>query len=123
MLTVIRNGVMAEKDVVNVPHSKIKVGICQVLVDEGYIRRFDVLDTQPAKTIKVALKYGPEGEHVIREIKRVSKPGCRVYRSRSELKPIIHGYGISIVSTSKGVLSDRACHSGNIGGEVLCTVK
>lgn len=123
MITVIRNGVMVGKTEVSVPHSKIKEGICQVLVDEGYVTRFDVLETQPAKTIKVNLKYGPTGEQVIHEIRRVSKPGRRIYRKRAELRPIINGFGISVVSTSKGVLSDRACRAGNIGGEVLFTVR
>lgn len=123
MLTCIRNAVGANKSSVKFPHSRIKEGICKVLQDEGYIGRFDVLDTQPARTIKVQLKYGQDGERVINEIRRVSKPGCRVYSGGRTLKPVINGFGISILSTSKGVLSDRHCRSGNIGGEVICTVK
>lgn len=123
MLTIIRNGVMVGKDTVSFPHSNIKVGICEVLKDEGYVTRFEVIETKPAKTIRVHLKYSQDGDRVINEIRRVSKPGRRVYRARSELRPVIQGYGIAIVSTSRGVLSDRACRSGNIGGEVLCTVK
>lgn len=123
MLTIIRNGVQAGKNTVSFPHSKIKEGICGVLKDEGYIGRVDVLDTKPARTITVALKYSSESEPVIAEIKRVSKPGCRVYSGQKGIKPVINGFGISILSTSKGVLSDRACRSGNIGGEVLCTVR
>lgn len=123
MLTCIRNAVQANKSTVKFPHSKIKEGICEVLLDEGYITRIDVLDTEPAKTIKVGLKYGQDGERVINEIRRVSKPGCRVYSGGRKLRPVINGFGISILSTAKGILSDRKCRTGNIGGEVLCTVK
>ncbi len=122
MLTVIRNGISVNRDEIRFPYSKLKAGICQVLVDEGYIRNFDVLETRPARQIKVGLKYGPEGERIINSIKRISKPGCRVYRRKSQLAPVIRGYGISILSTSKGVLSDRTCREANVGGEVLCTV-
>jgi len=123
MLTIIRNGVMANKPRVTFPHSRLKEGICQVLKDEGYLTRIEVLDTQPARSLQVGLRYDDEGENAIHEIKRISKPGKRVYRGRSELEPIIRGFGISVVSTSKGVLSDRACRSAQIGGEVLCSVR
>jgi len=123
MLTIIRNGLMAGKKAVTIRHSNVKLGICQVLKDEGYIERFDVLDTKPARTVQVQLKYGPNGEGVIHNVARVSTPGCRVYRGKSELKPIIRGYGISILSTSHGILSDRACRKQNLGGEVLCEVR
>jgi small subunit ribosomal protein S8 len=123
MLTVIRNGVIAAKDAVAFPHSNIKAGICQVLQEEGFIARFDVLDTKPGRTIRVQLKYSSDGEQVIHEIRRVSSPGRRLYRPHAELKPIIRGYGISILSTSKGVLSDRACREAKVGGEVICIVK
>ncbi len=123
MLTVIRNGTQAGQNRVKFPHSNIKVGICQVLLDEGYIARFETLDTVPARTIQVHLKYGSDGERVINRITRVSKPGCRVYRAGKDLKPIINGFGITILSTSKGILSDRACRAANMGGEVLCVVQ
>ena len=123
LLTVIRNGLSANKKSVTVPFSKIKQGICQVLKDEGYVGAVDVLDTKPAKTIQVALKYGPLGEPVIHEISRVSTPGLRQYAARNELKPIIRGFGISILTTSKGILSDRVCCKQRLGGEVLCVVK
>jgi small subunit ribosomal protein S8 len=123
MLTVIRNGLSASKNSVTVPHSKIKAGICQVLKDEGYIGPFDVLDTKPAKTIKIQLKYGPTGQSVIQDLVRTSTPGRRTYAQTTALKPVIRGYGISIVSTSRGILSDRACRQQRIGGEVLCVVK
>lgn len=123
MLTIIRNGVMAGKGTVSFPHSRLKGSICEVLKDEGYLTRVEVLETQPAKTIRVGLKYDDEGASVIHEIKRVSRPGRRIYRNRSDLKPVIRGFGITVVSTSKGVLSDRACRAANIGGEVLCAIR
>lgn len=123
MLTVIRNGVLAGKSTVRLPHSRIKEGICRVLKDEGYIDRVEVLDTVPARSLQLQLRYDPDGHNVIHEIRRVSRPGRRVYRRRSELEPVIRGFGISVVSTSRGVLSDRACRQANLGGEVLCTVR
>jgi len=123
MLTSIRNGLIAHHGAVTVPHSSIKAGICQVLKDEGYIERFDVLDTKPGKTINVRLKYGPTGERVISELKRISTPGCRIYKRRTDLRPIIRGLGIAILSTSRGILSDRVCRKQNLGGEVICEVK
>lgn len=123
MLTCIRNAVMANKSTVKYPHSNIKEGITKVLLDEGYVTRYDVVDTVPARTIKVQLKYGPDGERVINEIRRISKPGCRVYSGGRSLRPVIDGYGISILSTNKGILSDRVCRTGNVGGEVICQVK
>ncbi len=123
MLTVIRNGLAANKKTVKIPFSKIKQGIATVLKDEGYVGAVDVLDTKPAKTLQVGLKYGPGGEAVIHELTRVSTPGLRQYAGRSELKPIIRGFGISILSTSKGILSDRAARKQRLGGEVLAIVK
>ena len=115
-LTVIRNGLMAGKEQVTFPHSKIKEGICRVLAEEGYISRADVLDTKPARQIQVQLKYSDLGECVIHEIKRISKPGRRLYSKSTDLKPIIGGFGISIIS--RGVCRRAA----KVGGEVLCTV-
>lgn len=123
MLTVIRNGLAANKASVTVPHSIIKKGILEVLKTEGYIGGFDVLDTKPAKTMKIQLKYGPQGEMVIQELKRMSTSGRRHYAGRSDMKPIIRGYGITVVSTSRGILSDRECRKQKLGGEVLCRVK
>jgi small subunit ribosomal protein S8 len=123
MLTVIRNGLLANKETVTIPHSSIKAGICEVLKREGYINGFDALDTQPAKTIQVRLRYGTDGQRVISEIKRISTPGRRVYARRKELRHIIRGLGISIVSTSQGILSDRDCRKQNLGGEILCQVQ
>jgi small subunit ribosomal protein S8 len=123
MLTIIRNGLMNAKKAVTIRHSNLKTGICQVLKDEGYIHSYDVLDTQPSKSIQIQLKYGPTGEAAIHDLERISSPGHRIYRSKSELKPIIRGLGITILSTSRGILSDRVCRKQNLGGEVLCQVK
>jgi small subunit ribosomal protein S8 len=123
MLTVIRNGIAAQKQSVSIAHSSIKTGICQVLKEEGYIAGFDVLDTKPARTIQVGLKYGKGGEPVIHDLVRVSTPGHRQYAGSAELRPVIRGLGITIISTSKGILSDRSCRQQKLGGEVLCVVK
>ncbi len=123
MLTIIRNGVMRGQKRVDFPHSKIKEGVCQVLLDEGYVTRFEVLDTKPARTVRVHLKWTEDGENPIHEIRRISKPGCRVYSGQKKLQPVISGYGITVVSTSRGILSDRACRAANIGGEVLAVVR
>jgi small subunit ribosomal protein S8 len=123
MLTVIRNGLLANQASVKIPHSNLKQGVCEVLKEEGYIARVDVLDTKPGKTIQVGLKYGPGGEPVIHEISRVSTPGLRRYAGRRDLKPILRGMGISIISTSQGILSDRAARKRKLGGEVLCVVQ
>jgi small subunit ribosomal protein S8 len=123
MLTVIRNGLLANKQTVTIPHSSVKADICEVLKKEGYINGFDSLDTKPARTIQVRLRYGPDGTGVITAIKRISSPGCRIYARRNQLKPIIRGLGIAIISTSSGILSDRDCRKQNLGGEVLCEVK
>jgi small subunit ribosomal protein S8 len=123
MLTVIRNGVLAAKDQVEVPHSRIKEGIAKVLKAEGFISEAKVLDTKPARTLRLSLRYGMDGEPAIHDIDRVSTSGRRVYTARTGLKPIIRGFGISVVSTSQGILSDRDCRKRRLGGEVLCTVK
>ncbi len=122
MLTRIRNSQMRGKSTVLVPASKMRVRVLNVLADEGYIRGFEETtgkDGHPA--IEVSLKYY-EGEPVIREMKRVSKPGRRVYLSVKDIPVVRQGLGVSIVSTSKGVMSDATARSQNIGGEVLCTV-
>jgi len=123
MLTVIRNGIAAQKQSVSIPFSSIKGGICQVLKDEGYISGYDVLDTKPARLLQIGLKYGKGGEPVIHHITRISTPGHRQYTAAAELRPVIRGLGITIVSTPKGILSDRVCRQQKLGGEVICVVK
>ncbi len=122
MLTRIRNAARVRRKEVNVPASKVKQGIARILKEEGYINGFDVIDDGKAGILRLNLRYGARGEDVIHEIRRVSKPGCRVYRNVSELPRVLDGLGIAIVSTSRGVLSDRRCREENVSGEVLCTV-
>ncbi len=124
MLTCIRNAVRIERPRVEMPLSKVKCGLAEVLKREGYIWdwREEQEDGAPSKQLSLELKYGPNGERVIRHIKRVSKPGRRVYSPATALKPILNGLGISIISTSRGVISDREARQRNLGGEVLCEV-
>jgi len=122
MLTRLRNALRISRKTVEMPTSKLKESIAQVLKDEGFIEDFQVAGEVPNRLLKVYLKYGPLGEQVIRELTRVSKPGCRIYKSVGELGHIRNGLGIWIVSTNRGVLSDRRCRELSIGGEVLCSV-
>ena len=124
MLTSIRNAVRIERPRVEMPLSKVKCGLAEVLKREGYIWdwREEHEDGAPSKQLSIELKYGPNGERVIRHIRRVSKPGRRVYSPATALKPILNGLGISIISTSRGVISDREARQRNLGGEVLCEV-
>ena len=122
LLTRIRNGQQAKKDSVTTPASKLRARVLDVLQDEGYIRGYTLVETPGEHpTFEVELKYF-DGEPVIAEIARVSKPGRRVYSSIKDLKPIKNGLGISILSTPKGVMSDTAARDANVGGEVLCRV-
>lgn len=124
MLTRLRNAAGAKHKTVDVKNSNICQGIAQVLKDEGYISDFTVLDDGTKQgLIRLNIKYTPTGEQVLRHVKRVSKPGCRVYRGAGELPKIINGLGICVLSTSKGVLSDRQAKAQNIGGELLATVE
>ena len=122
MLPRIRNAVRDERPIVDMPLSKVKRGVAEVLKREGYIWDFheEQGEEDPAKRLCIDLKYGPNGERVIRHIKRVSKPGRRVYSKAIDLRPILNGLGISIISTSRGVLSDREARQKKLGGEVLC---
>jgi small subunit ribosomal protein S8 len=122
MLTRIRNAVSVERPHVELPASKVKCGLAEVLKREGYIWDFDKIESKPVQQLKLDLKYGPNGERVIQRIKRISKPGRRVYRKARDLKPVLNGLGITIISTSRGVVSDREARQRNLGGEVLCEV-
>lgn len=122
MLTRIRNAARVRRKHVNIPSSKIKKGIAMVLKEEGYIRDFAVVEDAKQGLLRVELKYGDRGEDVLHTLKRVSRPGRRVYRGSDALPSVLDGLGISIVSTSQGVLSGRRCRERNVGGEVLCTV-
>jgi small subunit ribosomal protein S8 len=122
MLTRIRNAVRANKNQVNVKASNICEGIAAVLKKEGYIEDYDRIDDGKQGILRVTLKYDQEGQSVIGEIKRASKPGCRLYAPVDGLPTVLGGMGIAIVSTSRGVISDRSCRENKVGGEVLCTV-
>ena len=122
MLTRIRNAQSAAKAQVNMPSSKVKAAIAQVLRDEGYITDFAVANTEPGKAqLTVTLKYF-EGRPVIERIERVSKPGRRVFRGKDELPKVLDGLGVAIVSTPKGMMSDRAARAAGHGGEIICFV-
>ena len=122
MLTRIRNANRVGRKLVLINKSKICTGIAQVLKDEGYIEEFDVIDDGKQGQLRVKLKYSMAGEKVIHEIDRASKPGRRIYRGVGDLPRILNGMGIAVVSTSKGVMSDRKARENNVGGELLCTV-
>jgi small subunit ribosomal protein S8 len=139
MLTRIRNANRIERAAVDMPATKLKANIAQVLKDEGFIIDYHVgkmaddssghktFQPDPAATgskavLRIYLKYGPEGERVIRHIERASRPGCRVYRNHSQLAPVLDGLGIAILSTSAGVMSDRQARAKRLGGELVCKV-
>jgi small subunit ribosomal protein S8 len=139
MLTRIRNANRIKRPAVEMPNSHLKMNLAQVLKEEGFILDYQVghmgLDDQghkvfqtptdpgnPKPVLRIFLKYGPEGEEVIRHIERASKPGLRLYRRHDQLKPVLDGLGIAVLSTSKGVMSDRKARSQRVGGELLCTV-
>src|SRR5262245_7991397 len=117
-----RNAVSIERPFFDIPRAHEKQGIAQVLQREGFIWDFEVLDQKPVRILRVNLKYGPNGERIIQEIKRISKPGCRIYRKAGELPVVLEGMGISVVSTSQGILSNREAKSKGVGGEVLCSI-
>jgi small subunit ribosomal protein S8 len=122
MLTRIRNALRINTSEVNIKASNICEGIAAVLKKEGYIEDFDRIDDGRQGILRVTLKYDQDGLAIINEIKRISKPGCRIYSSVDELPHVLAGMGIAIISTSRGVMSDRSCRDVNVGGELLCTV-
>jgi small subunit ribosomal protein S8 len=119
MLTRIRNATRIHDHKVSMPASRIRVGIAEVLKSEGYIDAYHVTEGKPSSTLEIKLRYGIDGEDVIRHIERISKPGRRVYASVSELYPVLRGQGIHILSTPRGIVSDRKAREFNVGGEVL----
>ena len=123
MLTRIRNANTAKHDTVDVPSSKMKLAIAQILLDEGYIRKFDVIDNGNFKTIHITLKYGEDkNDKIISGIKRISKPGLRVYAGKDELPRVLGGLGVAIISTNQGVVTDKKARELQVGGEVLAFV-
>lgn len=122
MLTRIRNANRISRKNVSMPASRLKVGIAEVLQQEGFIEKYSVKEGSPASTLEIELKYGPDGEQVVRSIDRISKPGCRRYMGAKDIRPVLNGLGIFVISTPKGVISDRSAREQNVGGEILCKV-
>ena len=123
MLTRIRNANAAKHDTVDVPSSKMKLAIAKILLDEGYITKYDLVEDGCFKTIHITLKYGADkNEKIISGIKRISKPGLRVYAGKEELPSVLGGLGIAIISTNQGVITDKEARKLNVGGEVLAFV-
>ena len=123
MLTRIRNAIRVERKDVNIQASRVCEGIAKVMVEQGYILGYDRIETGCKQDVlRIELKYGPLGEQVIREIRRCSKPSCRVHCSVSDIPKVMGGLGIAVLSTSKGVMDDQKCRELNVGGELLCVV-
>ena len=122
MLTRIRNALIAKHDSVDIPASTMKKAIAQILVEEGYVKSYEVLADGEKKTIRIQLKYGQNKQRVIVGIKRISRPGLRVYARKDEMPKVLGGLGIAIVSTSRGVMTDREARKQGVGGEVLAYV-
>lgn len=122
MLTRIRNGLQAKHATVEIPYSKIKVAIAEILKKEGYISDFEIIESEVQGTIKVTLKYAGKNKKVITGLKRISKPGLRVYASNDKIPSVLNGMGIAILSTSQGVMTDKQARQANCGGEVLAYV-
>ncbi|BCL59789.1 30S ribosomal protein S8 [Desulfomarina profundi] len=122
MLTRIRNAVMVKFDTVEMPSSTVKVNVAKVLKEEGYISGYQVIEDSVQGTLKIDLKYGPNQEPVITGLKRVSKPGLRKYAKANAIPKVLNGLGIAIISTSKGVVTDKTARALNSGGEIICEV-
>lgn len=123
MLTRIRNANTAKHDTVDIPASKMKLAIAGILLDEGYIKKYDIVEDGGFKTIRITLKYGADkNDRIISGIKRISKPGLRVYAGKDELPKVLGGLGIAIISTNQGVITDKKARELNVGGEVLAFV-
>ena len=122
MLTRIRNALIAKHDTVEVPCSTTKLAIAKILLDEGYIKGFDTTEDGVRKNIRIALKYGPNKQRVIVGLKRISRPGLRVYARKDQIPKVLGGLGIAIVSTSRGVMTDKEARKQGVGGEVLAYV-
>ena len=122
MLTRIRNANVVKHETVDVPASNMKKELSRILLEEGFIRGYDVIEDGKQGIIRIQLKYGQTGERVISGLKRISKPGMRVYAAKNEVPRVLNGLGISIISTSKGILTDKQARKEGVGGEVICYV-
>lgn len=122
LLTRIRNAHLAKHDRLDVPKSKIKAEICRLLRDQGFIRNYREIEELPSSQLRIFLRYTPDGEPAIRHIKRISVPGRRVYRKADEIRPVLSGLGVGLVSTSKGLLTDTQAREQGVGGELVCEI-
>jgi small subunit ribosomal protein S8 len=122
MLTRIRNANLVKHDTVNVPTSNMKKAIAQILLDEGYIKGYEIIEADTMSVIKIGLKYGSNKQKVITGLKRISKPGLKVYAKNEDIPKVLGGLGIAIISTSKGIMTDKSARLEGVGGEVLCYV-
>jgi small subunit ribosomal protein S8 len=120
LLSRIRNALLAKHDRLDVPVSKLKLEICKILKEEGFIKNFRVIDGSPVGSVRIFLRYSPDGQPAINHVERVSKPGRRVYKASTDIKPVRNGLGVGIVSTSQGLLSDAQARQRKVGGELLC---
>jgi small subunit ribosomal protein S8 len=120
LLSRIRNALLAKHDRLDVPVSKIKLEICKILKEEGFIKNFRVIEGTPVGSLRIFLRYSAEGEPAINHVERVSKPGRRIYKASTDIKPVRNGLGLGIVSTSQGLLSDAQARQRKVGGELLC---
>jgi small subunit ribosomal protein S8 len=122
MLTSIRNAILVNKKDVSIPSSRVKVEIAKILKDEGYINNFKVIDDNKQGILNILLKYNESSESVITGLKKISKPGCRIYCKADSIPKVLDGLGIAVVSTSKGIISGKQCLDFGVGGEVLCYI-
>jgi small subunit ribosomal protein S8 len=122
MLTRIRNGIIASFDIVDVPSSKLKINIAKILKSEGFIKNYKVIADKKQGLIRIFLKYDDNGEPVIGGLKRVSRSSCRVYAKKDEVPMVLNGYGINVLSTSKGLMTDKQARKLGVGGEILCSI-
>ena len=122
MLTRIRNALMVSYDTVDIPCSKLKINISKVFKSEGFIKNYRIISEGRQKLIRIFLKYDEKGESVIDGLKRVSKPGCRIYTNRDKIPQVLNGFGINLLSTPKGIMTDKEARKLGVGGEILCSV-
>jgi len=122
MLTRIRNALQAAHEIVNIPSSTLKINLANVLKSEGYIKNLRIISDGQHRYIRVFLKFDKNGVPIIEGLKRISKPSCRVYAGYNEIPEVLNGYGVNIVSTSKGIMTDREARKQKVGGEILCAV-
>ena len=122
MLTRIRNALGARHQKVDVPMSRLKLEIARILKDEAFINNYKIIGDGPRRSIRIYLRYGPKGEHVLTSLERISKPGCRVYSGSQTVPKVLGGIGVNIMSTSRGVMTDRQARRLKVGGEILCRV-